>query len=172
MADQQLLCTGGIILSKGEVTGYANQLSGDVGLERVFLQGTPKIIITPNNSVPISLEANEFEIISNEDTIIAKGNPVITWSSAKVVSTQMAYKQKTQEIKLNGEVKVNYLDIAATGNQATYRANKGEIILVGNAQAVQGDNKLTGNEVYVSLLKKTIAIAGRAKVIIPEEVIK
>ena len=69
LADERLLCTGGIVLNKGEVTGYSEKLEGDVALESILLRGDPKLVVTPDNTSPLTLEAEVFEIVSPENVI-------------------------------------------------------------------------------------------------------
>jgi lipopolysaccharide export system protein LptA len=167
--DQKLVCIGKIVLNKGEVTGFAEKLEGDVGLERITLQGNPRIVIKPDNSSPITLEATVFEVISEKDIIVARGNPRISWEDARVNARSLEYLQRANELKLGGNVRVKYKEINAAGDSASYLTELGKIILEGNSQAQQGDNRLSGEKVSVSLKDKKISVLGRGKVIIPEE---
>lgn len=169
LADQKLLCTGGIVLNKGEVTGYSSRLEGDVGFEKVFLEGDPKIIITPPKTSPISLEADVFEVENSKDVILAHGNPIITWEEAKVTADDIKYLQVTETLKLNGSVKIKYKNIRATGNSASYLTSHGRIDIEGDAFAQQGENKLSGQKISVSLKDNKISVMGKGKVIISEE---
>ena len=172
LADQKLLCTGGIILNKGEVTGYAERLEGDVALERVVLEGHPRVVISPNKISPISLEADVFEVISPEDVIYARGNPKIFWEEAKVLADILKYVQDHKILELTGNVKITYKDIRAWGNSAQYLTDENKIILAGEARALQGENKLSGEKVSVSLKDKKISVLGKGKAIITEEELK
>jgi lipopolysaccharide export system protein LptA len=172
MADQKLICTGGIVLNKGEATGYATRLEGDVALEQVSLQGSPRLEIAPPKSAPITLEAAELSVISAQDRFVARGNPVITWREAKVTADNIDYVQQKNLLQLNRNVRINYQDIQAAGDSARYLTGTNTVVITGNAQANQGDNKLTGQEVNVSLGEKKISIAGQGKVVITEEELK
>jgi len=172
LANQKLVCTGGIILNKGEVTGYAQRLEGDVALEKVMLQGNPKIIINRAQTYPITVEASVFEVISPQDTILAKGNPRIYWGEAKIWSGDLKYLQTDKILYLSGKVKINYKDIQAWGDSAQYLTDENKVILQGQARAVQGENKLSGEKVSVSLEEEKISILGKGKVIITEEELK
>ncbi len=169
LEDQQLLCTGGIILNKGEVTGFAEKLSGDVGLEKVRLEGAPRVVILPAGISPITLEARAFEVISATDLIIADGNPTIAWAEARVTADTLQYQQTKQQLEMAGNVVISYRDIQAWGEVARYLTGENKIILQGNARAVQGDNKLNGNKVVVSLKDQTISVLGKGKVTITEQ---
>ncbi|MFH1684113.1 MAG: LptA/OstA family protein [Candidatus Margulisiibacteriota bacterium] len=169
LADQKLICTGGIVLNKGEVTGYAEKLQGDVALERIILEGNPKVTITPNKTSPITLEAKVFEVISEEDVILARGNPKIIWEEAKISANNLEYLQRKEILKLSGKVFIDYGDIRAWGDSADYLTLEQKIIIEGKASAVQGDNKLSGEKVMVSLKDKKISVAGKGKVVITEE---
>ncbi|MDD5382048.1 MAG: LptA/OstA family protein [Candidatus Margulisbacteria bacterium] len=172
LTDQKLLCTGGIVLNKGEVTGYAERLEGDVALEKIILQGSPRIIIAPNNISPATLEAESFEVVSEENIIYAKGQPVIFWEDAKISSNNIKYLQKDGALILNDNVKIDYKDIQAWGNSATYQTEAGNIVIEGDAQANQGTNALSGEKVNVSLKNKKISVLGKGKVVITEEELK
>jgi lipopolysaccharide export system protein LptA len=172
LADQKLICTGGIVLNKGEVTGYAERLEGDVALERIILEGHPKVIINPDQTSPITLEAAVFEIISAEDVILARGNPKILWEDARVLANNLKYIQIDRILELTGNIKITYKDIRAWGSSARYLTDQNRIILEGDARAVQGENKLSGEKVSVSLKDKKISVLGKGKVVIPEEGLK
>jgi lipopolysaccharide export system protein LptA len=172
LADQKLLCTGGIMLNKGEVTGYSERLEGDVALENIVLEGKPRIVVTPAKTTPITLEADIFEIASVENTISARGRPRIFWEEAIVTAERLKYLQADQVLKLTGNVRVFYKDIRAFGNAADYLTEESRIILEGDARAFQGENKLRGEKVMVSLKDKKISVVGRGKVIITEEELK
>lgn len=164
-ADQKLLCTGGIIINKGEVTGYSESLQADVALENIFLKGDPRVVIKPKNSSPITIEADVFEVISVEDTIIAYGNPKILWGDAEIVSTNIKYLQREKLLELSGWVQVKYNDIRAWGKSAKYYAEKQKIVLEGDAGAVQADNRFSGKKIQVSFKDQKISILGRGKAV-------
>ena len=168
LADESLLCTGGIVLNKGEATGYAEKLEGDVALERVILDGKPKVSISSRDSAPTTVESDAFEILSRENLIIAKGNPRITWGEALVLTDALKYRQAERTLDLSGNVKINYKDIIAYGDSAYYLIDEGKIVLKGSARAEQLTNKLSGEQVSVSLKDRKISVAGRGKVIINE----
>ena len=167
--DEKLLCTGGIILNKGNITGYAQQLEGDVGLERVLLKGKPRIVIFPNDLSPITVEANVFEVISAQDTIIAHGNPKIFWQDSIVQADTLKYLHKENVLQLAGNVSINYKDIQAWGGLASYFTKSRKIILEKNARAIQGANELSGDKIMLSLLDKKLSVMGRGKVVITKE---
>lgn len=169
LADQKLLCTGGIILNKGEATGFSERLEGDVGLEKAVLEGKPKLVVFPQNAFPITLEAEILEVISTEDVIHAYGNPKITWEEAKISANDIQYLQRKEILQLCGEVKIDYKDIQAEGDRASYDTKQQTIDLEGKARAEQGENKLSGEKVRVSLRDKKISVLGKGKVVITEE---
>ena len=172
LAHQKLICTGGIVLNKGEVTGYSEKLEGDVALESVVLEGNPRIVIRMSGSSPITLEADLFEVISSEDIIYARGEPKIFWEDAEVLANNLKYIQNHKILELSGEVKISYKDIQAWGNSARYLTDSNKVILEGEAHALQGENKLSGEKVSVSLKDKKIAILGKGKVVITEKELK
>jgi lipopolysaccharide export system protein LptA len=172
VSDQKLLCTGGIVLNKGEITGYAERLEGDVGLERIKLEGKPRIVITPANSSPITLEADSFEVVSEQDLILAKGRPRIKWEDANITAQELKYDQKKSLLELVRDVRIKYKDISAWGDSAKYLTEKAKVTLLGRARASQGDNRLSGEEVNVLLKQRKIAVVGKGRVIITEEDIK
>lgn len=166
LADQQLLCTGGILLNKGEITANAQTLKGDVEFNKVVLEGSPRVVIADN--FPITFEATAFEIESPKDLLTANGNPTITWREAKVISDNARYSQVNKKLELAGNVKIYYKDISAWGDSADYFTGEQKIILTGNAHAVQGENNLSSDKVVVSLRDQKISLAGRSKVIITQ----
>jgi lipopolysaccharide export system protein LptA len=140
LGDQKLLCTGGIVLNKGEATGYANRLQGDVALEQVFLEGNPRIEIVSPQSGTITIEADILEVITPQDLI-----------------------------KFINNVRINYRDSQAQSNNATYMTRTEKIQLEGNASARQGENIITGKLLTVGVKDGRISVAGKGKVVISEE---
>jgi lipopolysaccharide export system protein LptA len=169
LEDQKILCTGGIMLNKGEVTGYGEKLESDVGLDKVRLEGHPLIIIQPESTYPISLEAEIIEVNSTDDSITARGQPVITWQAARITAISAKYLQASQRLELAGNVTINYKAIQAWGKTARYLVPANEVVLAGNARALQGDNQLTGDQVAVSFNDQKISVVGQGKVTITEE---
>ena len=167
VADQMLVCTGGIVLNKGEVTGYADQLEGDVELKKVLLSGAPRVVIAPAQGSPVTVEADQFELDSVANVLIARGNPVVTWRASRVTAQTASYFQTDKKIKLAGDVKVAYEDINAWGNAADYLTNKQFVVLSGEARAEQGDSRLSSNKVMVSLKDRKISLLGKSQVVIP-----
>ncbi|PIS28558.1 hypothetical protein COT42_07570 [Candidatus Saganbacteria bacterium CG08_land_8_20_14_0_20_45_16] len=168
VATQQLLCTGQIILNKGEVTGLAERLESDVALEHILLSNNAKVIIKLVDSFPVTQEAAVFEIISRQNLIKARGQPVLYWGKAKVTATNFSFSQREETLKLDGNVTINYGDIWAFGQTGLYSLKTEEIILNGNAQAKQAENKLQGNAIKVSLKNNSLAVIGKGKVVINE----
>lgn len=169
VADQRLVCTGGIVLNKGEITGYAEKLTGDVEFKKVLLDGSPRVEIAQLQGGPVTIEASQFELNSAEDLLIAHGKPVITWQDARVSSLFASYHQPENKIKLVGDVKVSYQDINAWGSSADYPTAKELIILSGEARAEQADSKLSSDKVMVSLKEKKISLLGKSQVVIPAD---
>jgi lipopolysaccharide transport protein LptA len=169
LADEKLVCTGGIVLNKSEVTGYSQKLEGDVSLEKVVLEGEPKIVINLNQSYPITLEADSFEVLSTQDLILAKGNPRVLWGEAEVTATDLKYMQRDEILQFTDNVRINYKDIQAWGDSARYLTKNETIVLEGNARAEQAGSVLRGDKVSVSLKEKKISVLGKGKFIISEE---
>lgn len=172
LADQKLFCSGGIELNKGEVTGYAEKLEGDINLEKISLRGNPRILVRVKKSFPVTIEAEGFEVLNTEDTVLANGSPRITWGRAKVESQKAKYLQKFKKLELNENVKLVYQDIFASGNSASYLTDSQQVILEGDAWAEQEENRLSGERVLVSLREQKISLLGKGKVIINEKEIK
>ena len=129
-------------------------------------------ISTQEFSSPITIEADEFVVISEQDLILARGNPRIQWQSARIQAKTLQYQQRTDTLELLDNVKISYEDISARGRSANYLTKLGKVILKGQAQAQQGDNNLSGDKVSVSLIDKKISVIGKGKVVITEEGLK
>jgi lipopolysaccharide export system protein LptA len=167
VADQQLVCTGGIVLNKGEITGYAEKLTGDVEFKKVLLDGAPRVELAQLQGGSVTIEANQFELDSAADMLIAHGNPVIAWQDARISSLFASYHQPENKIKLAGDVKISYRDINAWGTSADYPTKKELIILSGEARAEQAGSKLSSDKVMVSLKDRKISLLGKSQVVIP-----
>ena len=68
----------------------------------------------------MTVEADAFEVLNSQDTILAQGNPRITWEDSKVTSEKAKYIQADSKLKMDGSVKVDYKDIQASGDSASY----------------------------------------------------
>ena len=172
MADEKIICSGGIVLNKAEVSGYADKLSGDVALEKVALEGKPYIIIRPEKSSPITVEAEAFEVVSLNDTFLATGHPRIIWETAIINADEVKYLQAAQRLDLNGNVSLNYNDIRAAGDSSSYFTFLQQVLLRGKAWAEQGNNRLSGDKIIVRLKDRKIYLSGKSKVVITEEELK
>lgn len=166
LADQKLLCQGGIMLNKGDASAYAETLSGDVEFKKMTLSGSPKIVIAPAGSVPLTLEAESFSVTGAQDIFTANGNPRISWQDARVTAKAVQYYQQKKKLKLKDEVRIAYRDINAWGDTADYFTDEQNIILFGNSRAEQGTNKLTSDRVMVSLKDQKISLVGKSKLVI------
>src|SRR3989339_32448 len=113
LSDQKLFCQGGIMLNKGDAAAYAETLSGDVEFKKMELSGSPRIVIGPAGSIPVTLEAESFEITGRQDIFTASGNPRIKWQDATVTAKTAQYYQQKKKLKLSGEVVINFRDIKA-----------------------------------------------------------
>jgi len=169
VADQQLVCTGGIVLNKGEITGRAEKLTGDVEFKKVQLEGSPRVELAQRQGAPVTIEAAQFELDSTQDLLSASGNPVVTWQDARINSLFASYHQPDNQIKLLGNVAIVYQDISAWGGSADYPTRKELIILSGEARAEQGDSRLSSDKVMVSLKDRKISLLGKSRVVIPAE---
>lgn len=169
LSDQKLVCSGGILLNKGEITGFAQSLAGDVALEKFSLLGDPRIVIKPEDEPPLTFEAEAFEVISTQDILIAHGNPRVTWTSAQVTADQAKYVQPENKLDFEGNVKLKYKDIDAAGQTASYLTLSQQVTLKGQAWATQGNDSLKGEKILVSLKDKKISLVGRSRVVITEE---
>lgn len=169
VADQLLVCTGGIVLSKGEITGRAEKLTGDVEFKKVLLDGAPRVELAQQQGGPVTIEAAQFELDSAQDLLIARGNPVITWRDARISSLFASYYQPDNKIKLLGNVTITYQDISAWGASADYPTRQELVILSGEARAEQTDSRLSSDRVMVSLKDRKISLLGKSRVVIPAE---
>lgn len=169
VADQLLLCSGGISLNKGEVSGQAATLKGDVEFNNVVLEGEPRFQIASPGSAPVTIEAVSFEIASAADLLTARGNPVISWREARITAQAASYRQTAKILKLTGDVRVTYKDISASGAAADYLVDSQKVVLTGDARANQAGNNLSSDQIVVSLAEQKIALAGRSRVVIGEE---
>jgi lipopolysaccharide export system protein LptA len=172
VADQLLLCTGGIRLTKGEITGQAETLKGDVEFNKVVMEGQPRFTITPAGSAPVTIEAHSFEIASAQDLLSAYGDPVITWQDARITAQAASYHQNKKLLRLTGDVRILYKDIDASGAAADYLVAEQRIILTGGARATQAGSNLSSDRVVVSLKEQKISLAGRSRVVVTEEELK
>ncbi len=169
VADQQLVCTGGIVLNKGEITGRAEKLTGDVEFKKVLLDGAPRVELAQPQGAPVTIEAAQFELDSAADRLTARGNPVITWQDARISSLSASYDQPGNKIELAGNVEIGYRDIRAWGASADYPTRKELIVLSGEARARQADSQLSSDQVMVSLKDRKISLLGKSRVVIPAE---
>jgi lipopolysaccharide export system protein LptA len=172
VADQLLFCTGGIRLNKGEISGRAETLKGDVEFNKVVLEGQPLFTIAPAGTAPVTIEARSFEIASAQDQLSAYGDPVITWKDARITARTASYHQAKKTLRLEGDVQVFYRDITASGAAADYLVGPQIIILTGQARAAQAGSQLSSDKVVVALKEQKISLAGRSRVVISEEELK
>lgn len=141
MINKKLLCEGGIWLNKGEITGTGDTLQADVGLKKVLLYGHPRIVIM--NEYPTQIVADEFEVDTPSDTVLARRRVEMQSGQIKVTADKAVYDQRAQTVTL-------------TENTRIYRRG----------------SWLSGNTIVFSVKDKTFKVQGKTRVVIPEEEIK
>ncbi|MFA4967277.1 MAG: LptA/OstA family protein [Candidatus Margulisiibacteriota bacterium] len=171
LKDKQIVCSGGIYLKKGEISGLADKLEADVGLERVKIFGKPCVINLINQSIN-TLEAQSFIVDSVNDKLTASGGIVLTTEGLKLTAMEMNYLQDKDTILFKPSVKITYLDAQAKSDIASYDVKNRVISLEKNAELTRNGSNLTGDKVLVSLKNKTFKVFGKSKIVIPGEDIK
>jgi len=168
---EKIVCTNGIYLKKGEISGFADKLEADVALEKVNLSGNPCTMNIANQSLA-TLEARNFTVDSLKDELYATNGIILMANGLKLTSRDLIYKQKDDTIYFEPNVKVLYHDAQAESVSASYNIKNREIVLENNAKLLRKGSQLTGDKVIISLKDQTFRILGKTKIIIPEEEIK
>lgn len=167
LSTKKILCSEGIWLTKGEVTGIARELSADVALEKVVLSGSPKIFI--NNQDITTIEAERFEVDSLQDIISAKNNVTLSTDDIHLVADDVKYLQKYRLLQLKGNIRINYKGAHATSNLANYHMDRQIIEMTEDPSLKQAGSILKGEKIIVSLKDKQFRVIGKTKTIIPEK---
>ncbi|MFH1386457.1 MAG: LptA/OstA family protein [bacterium] len=139
LADQLITCAGGIVLNKGEVSGRADSLKGDVEFKKVELFGNPRILVTLADKSLITIEARSVEFYSREN-----------------------------QFKLNNNVKITGSTFTAKGDNAVYLIKDESIVIIGNARGTQGDSTLSSKKIKVSIKDQKLELLGKSKVLVNE----
>ena len=168
---EKIICSNGIYLKKGEISGFADKLEADVALEKVNISGNPCTMNITNQSLA-TLEARNFTVDSLKDELSASGGIKLLANSLKLLSRDLIYKQKDDTIYFKSDVQVVYHDAQAFSDVASYNIKTREITLGNNARLLRRGSQLTGDKVIISLNDGTFKVVGKTKIVIPEEEIK
>lgn len=180
MANQKILCRGGIILNKGDISIQANALEGDVALEKAKLTGSPFAEILPNSNKTqkTHIDAEEFTLDSKKGSVIARHKVIIDhqdhllpYKNLKITCQAADYNQNSQTLNLQTTVEAYYGDIYACGEYAHFSRAKQLVQLSGKAYAIYKGGRINGETVNVLLDKKTVTVTGKSKVIVKKELI-
>ena len=168
---EKIICTGGIYLKKGELSGFADRLEADVALEKVNISGAPCVMNISNQSLA-TLEAVNFIVDSLKDEMYATGGIKLLANSLTLTSKDLIYNQAEDKIYFKSDVRVAYHDTQAFSDTASYKIKAREITLQNNSRLLRKGSQLTGDKVIISLTDGTFKITGKTKIVIPEEEIK
>lgn len=164
---KKIICREGIWMTKGEVSGVAQELSADVALEKVILSGSPRIFI--ENQGLTTIEAERFEVDSPQDIISAKDRVTLRADDIELKADSVKYLQRFKLLQLSGNIRVSYKKARATSQIANYYLDRQVIELTQDPRLSQDGSYLTGEKVLVSLADKRFRVIGKTKTIIPEK---
>jgi lipopolysaccharide export system protein LptA len=167
LADKRAVCTGGIMLTKGNVIVFADNLSADIAMEHLTLTGSPKALMDS-----VTLEAVKFEVDSTNDLFFAEDKVRARRPDGEITSKNAVYKQAVNEIEFLGNVNVSYKDLKGVSGRAKYLIDKEEAILSGNAVTTRGKNTLRGDEIHILFREDKIFVKGKTKVKIGRDDLK
>jgi LPS export ABC transporter protein LptC len=163
LATKRIICTDGIMLTKGKVIIYSNRLEADVAMERVSLHGSPEAMIGN-----ITFEAEIIEINSLDNTLFAEGGIIIKRVNGTITAESALYRQNVNELELTGDVTISYKDLTAWSRSAVYFLDDEVTTLRGDASALRKGNILQGEEVRIDFGNNKVTVKGKTKVKISE----
>lgn len=165
---QRIVCTGGIYIKKGNLSGTADKLTADVSLEHLMITGNPCVLNLVNGTLN-TIEAKSFEVDSINDELTANEGVTLTSDGLRLTARGLVYKQREDTIYFHPEVEMFYQEAQAQSDFAAYRIKKQEITLEKGAKLIRNGSELTGDKVIVSLQKKTFKVTGKTRIVIPEK---
>lgn len=167
LATKRMICSDGIMLTKGNLMIESKKLEADVAMEHVTLMGSPKAVFDST-----TLEAATIEVDSLTDFVYAKGNVILTRPDARITADNSLYKQRTNEVEFTGNVRIAYKDLKAWGKTAKYDIDGEIATLIGEAGALRGDNALAGREIRIFFKEDRVTVKGGTRIKINREELK
>lgn len=159
LADEKIICKGGIILTKGNAVVIADRLEADVAMEHAVLKGSPEAIVENT-----TFYANVIEVDNKDNYVLATGNTVGKMPETIVLSDSALYKQSEGKIEFQGNVAITYKDLKGWGGIAEYYINREEAVLRNGAHAIREGNSIKGDEIHIFLKSNKISVKGKTKV--------
>lgn len=167
MRDKELVCDNGLWIKKGNMSGMAKMLKGDVALEKVRLTGNPRIYITDTYLAVITAEI--FEIDSRKDLLKALNGVTMSANEIRVTTRSATYEQDTKLLHLLGNVTATYKNFKASADYGVYNLKTQKIKLINHARLVRGKSVLTGNEATIDVKSRAFSIKGKSRIVVPHE---
>lgn len=165
--DKNLFCKNGLWLQKGNISGMAKTLKGDVALEKVIISGNPIMYIS--NGYPAQLQAEQFLVDSKKNELSAKNGVTLTANKIVLKTAQAVFDQDKNIIHLSGGVTATYKNYRTTSQNAEYNVYQEKITLKTKAKLIRGKVELTGDKVAVNVKNRSFSISGKSKIVVPDE---
>ena len=135
------------------------------------------ISFAAKDTIPIVIEADNFEYHNKEKLAIYKNNVVVRKGNFTLYADKMNVlfneEGDIKEIEAVGNVKFRKGEYSGSSEKALYFAEKDLIKLIGKAKVKKGNNILEGDEINYFLKEEKAIVKGKNKkvrtIIIPEE---
>ncbi|MGE4169109.1 MAG: LptA/OstA family protein [Candidatus Margulisiibacteriota bacterium] len=163
----------------------------------VLVMASPLFAQTGN----ISIDASQFELDGETNTVLATGNVVVTQNDVRMTGRYARYDKTKQIIQLfdgiqvtkgnmrmtckqvtaygkedrieaTGDVSFNYGRILGKAQKARYDVGSQFIELTGSPKAWKDQDQLTGKVILIDLKKQRLTTSGQAKAILSSETLK
>ncbi|OGC10159.1 hypothetical protein A2246_04585 [candidate division WOR-1 bacterium RIFOXYA2_FULL_37_7] len=165
-----IVCKNELWIKKGNISGHAKKLKGDVGLEEIEITGDPVIYIK-NHSIT-TIEAEKFLINGISNTVKAQTHVLIKVDKLTGTTQFLTYNQSTGIIKIKNGIVVKYENYKISADTALYNIKNEKMILSSNGILTRGSSKLSGDVIIIDMKTKKVSIQGKSRAIIPDEEIK
>lgn len=165
--DKNLFCKNGLWLQKGNISGMAKTLTGDVALEKVIISGNPIMYIS--NGYPAQLQAEQFAVDSKKNELSAKNGVTLTANKIILKTERAVFDQDKNIIHLSGGVTAVHKNYKALSQNAEYAIIQEKIILTKKAKLIRGKVELTGDKVAINVKTRSFSISGKSRIVIPED---
>lgn len=134
LADQLLVCSGGIVLNKGEASVSAESLRGDVEFENVQLTGSPHASISLDHGAPATLEAEVFEL--KRDKFTLTNDVRVRYLDIKAFGDSAQYFVNSQKLILAGHARAEQGESRLSSDKVMVLLKERKIALLGKSKVV------------------------------------
>ena len=124
-----------------------------------------------DNSQPVEIAADSFEIDDNTGSAVLKGNVRVKQDNMRLSAARVDVDYGSdggdiERLHARGDVILVSGEDVAEGNEAVYTLSSGNVVLTGEVIVTQGRNVISGDKLDINLDGNTGVMTGRVRAVL------